>query len=128
LLNLQGELTTYQTTKSVNSQTIIEWLDDYATTIKKWTVVVLDNAPWHVSEAIEDKLAEWAELGLFIFHLPPYSPHLNPIETLWRKIKLEWLAPQDYESKETLHFKINRILKNYNSEEFKINFGIKLKC
>jgi len=56
LLNLQGQLTTYQTTKSVNSEQIIEWLDEYASTIKKWTVVVLDNAPWHISKSIENKL------------------------------------------------------------------------
>lgn len=125
---MQGQLTTYQTTKRVNSDQIIEWLDDYASTIKKWTVVVLDNAPWHVSQAIDDKLKEWAEIGLFIFHLPPYSPHLNHVETLWRKMKLEWLAPQDYLSKETLHTKINYILQNYNNDEFKINFDIKIRC
>lgn len=128
LLNLQGQLTTYQTTKSVNSEQIIEWLDEYASTIKKWTVVVLDNAPWHISKSIENKLVEWAGLGLFIFHLPPYSPHLNHAETLWRKMKLEWLAPADYQSKETLHHKVKHILKNYNNSEFKINFDIKMKC
>lgn len=128
LLNLQGQLTTYQTTKNVNSDQIIEWLDDYASTINKWTVVVLDNASWHTSYAIESKLKEWAEIGLFIFHLPPYSPHLNYIETVWRKMKLEWLTPQDYQSKSTLHDKVNHILRNYNNDEFKIKFDIKMKC
>lgn len=128
LMNLQGELTSYQTTQSVNSQTLIEWLDDFAANIKKMTVVVLDNAPWHVSKAIDDKLKQWEEKGLFIFHLPPYSPHLNLIEILWRKMKLEWLKPENYQSKETLHQGVNDILKNYNNEEFKINFDIKKKC
>jgi len=128
LMNLQGELTSYQTTQSVNSQTIIEWLDDFAKTITKMTVVVLDNAPWHVSKVVDDKLKEWEEKGLFIFHLPPYSPHLNLIEILWRKMKLEWLKPENYQSKEALHFGINEILTNYNNEEFKINFDVKQKC
>ena len=60
LLNLLGELTTYQTTKSVNSQVVIGWLDDFAKTISKLTVVVLDNAPWHKSEAFMNKIEEWA--------------------------------------------------------------------
>ncbi len=25
-----------------------------------------------------------------------YCPHLNKIETLWRKVKYEWLKPRDY--------------------------------
>jgi len=127
-MNLQGELTTYQTTQSVNSQTLIEWIDEYATTIKKSTVIILDNAPWHISQVVEDKIKEWADKGLYIFYLPPYSPHLNLIEILWRKIKLEWLKPEDYQCKETLHIRINHILKNYNNEGFKINFEAKLKC
>lgn len=128
LLNLQGLLTSYQTTQSVNSQTVIGWLDDFAATINKLTVVVIDNAPWHVSKAVEDQLKGWEEQGMFIFHLPPYSPHLNLIETLWRKIKLEWLKPQDYENKETLHKAVNHILENYNNDDLKIDFSINLKC
>lgn len=128
LMNLQGELTTYQTSQSVNSETVIGWLDDFASTIEKWTVVVLDNAPWHISQSVEDKIKEWEDMGMFIFRLPTYSPHLNLIETLWRKMKLEWLKPEAYETKESLHAAINNILKNYNSEDFKIDFTLKQSC
>jgi len=126
LLNLQGELTTYQTTQSVNSQTIVDWLDNFASTIKKMTVVILDNAPWHISQSVENKIEQWEQKDMFIFRLPSYSPHLNIIETVWRKIKLEWLSPKDFESKEILHQTVNYILKNYNNEEFKINFSVNL--
>jgi len=122
LLNLNGKLTTYQTTNSVNSQVVIEILDNFVQSIEQITVIVLDNASWHTSKAIDEKIKEWEELGLFIFYLPPYSPHLNIIEILWRKIKLEWLKPQDFQSKITLHQAINFILKKYNSQLFKINF------
>lgn len=128
LMNILGELTSYQTTKSVNSQTVIEWLDDFASSLKRLTVVVIDNAPWHVSKVVEDKIEEWEELGLFIFYLPPYSPHLNLIETLWRKMKHTWLKPKNYISKESLHSGVNSILKNYNKGEYKIDFTVKLKC
>lgn len=128
LMNLQGELTSYQTTQSVNSQTVIDWLDDFASTIEKMTVVVLDNAPWHISGVVEDKIEEWEELGLFIFRLPTYSPHLNIIETLWRKMKLEWLRPEDYENKKSLHQAVNEILINYNNDDFKIDFSLNISC
>ena len=39
----------------------------------------------HRSEKFNAKLGEWRQKRLRIFHLPPYSPHLNIIETLWRK-------------------------------------------
>lgn len=125
LLNLLGELTTFLTTGSVDSKAIIACIDEFVLTIKKTTVLVLDNAPWHVSKEIEAKIKEWESKGLIIFYLPPYSPHLNLIETLWRKVKVEWLKPEDFESKEKLHEAIAHIFKTYNSDEFKIDFSIK---
>jgi hypothetical protein len=67
LMNILGELTTYQTTKSVNSQTVIEWLDDFTSSLKRLTVVVIDNAPWPVPTVVEDKIKEWEEMGFFIY-------------------------------------------------------------
>lgn len=127
LVNFIGELTSFQSTQSINSERVIECLDDFCSSIKKKTVVVLDNAPWHVSKVVEQKIKEWENKGLFIFYLPTYSPHLNIIETLWRKMKLEWLKPEHFENKETLHAAINNILKNYNDDEFNIKFSIDFK-
>lgn len=125
LLNLRGDLTSYQTTGRVNSQTVIGWLDDFAAGAGQPTVIVLDNAPWHRSKQVEGKIAEWEAKGVHLFFLPPYCPHLNLIETLWRKMKHEWLRPQDFESREALHRWINHILENYGSREFSIKFSIK---
>lgn len=125
LLNLRGDLTSYQTTGYVNSQTVIGWLDDFAAGVKQPTVIVLDNAPWHRSKLVEGKIAEWEARGVHLFFLPPYCPHLNLIETLWRKMKHEWLRPKDFENREALHMRINHILENYGSPEFSINFSIK---
>ena len=36
------------------------------------------------------------------FHLPPYSPELNRIEILWRKVKYEWMAFKTRDSKTLL--------------------------
>lgn len=129
LLNLLGELTTYQTTGTVNSKVVIGWLDDFCQTIEKTTVVVLDNAPWHTSEIFKEKISEWESKGLFIVYLPIYSPlpiaiGINPTEILWRKTKYKWLRPEDFSSKENLHQRLNHIFKNYNSEEFSIEFKV----
>jgi len=47
-------------------------------------VVILDNASAHRAEEV----AEWIEaVGARVLYLPPYSPHLIPIELAWSKIK-----------------------------------------
>lgn len=125
LLNMRGDLTSYQTTGNVSSQTVIDWLDDYAAGVQQTTVVVLDNAPWHCSKQVEGKIGEWGHKGMHLFFMPPYCPHLNLIETLWRKIKHEWLRPQDFESKAALHSRVNHILENYGNQVFSILFSIK---
>lgn len=51
------------------------------------TVVVLDNARFHKAKNIKAKEPRWQAKGLFLRYLPPYSPQLNPIETLWRVLK-----------------------------------------
>lgn len=50
----------------------------------KAIVVVLDNFRSHKTVAV---LAKARELGIYPVFLPPYSPHLNPIEFIWKSIK-----------------------------------------
>jgi transposase len=45
-----------------------------------------------------------ARAWLVPLYLPPYSPHLNLAEVLWRKLKYEWLRPEDYFQAETLFY------------------------
>ena len=83
--------------------------------------MVLDNATIHHSEKFNAKLGEWIQKGLRIFHLSAYSPHLNLIETLWRKIKYQWLKPADYASWEILKEALQNIM-NSVGNTFKIDF------
>jgi transposase len=58
---------------------------------EKLTIVVMDNASVHrkaVEEAGLEMVGAARCLGLF---LPAYSPELNPIKILGKKIKYEWL-------------------------------------
>lgn len=57
-----------------------------------------------------------------IFFLPPYSPHLNIIERLWKEIKSGWIKPEDYADHEILFYAINRIFANIGTE-ICLNFG-----
>ena len=46
--------------------------------------LILDNYSVHKSAFIK-KIA--LHLNIELIYLPPYSPHLNPIEQIWRQIK-----------------------------------------
>lgn len=122
LLNRSGKLKTYSTSNNINSDFIIECIDEVALSIEMPTVLVFDNAPWHTSDKVKKKQKEWEEKNLFIFFLPTYSPHLNLIEILWRKIKYEWLRPEHYESAKNLKNAIFHIIRQYDNE-FSINFS-----
>lgn len=63
----------------------------------KLTVLVLDNASFHRAKIIQDKIPHWQQQNLYLRYLPPYSPQLNPIETVWKRLKT-FLLPRRYYS------------------------------
>lgn len=64
----------------------------------------------------------WEKRGLYLFFLPPYSPHLNIAETLWRMLKGQWIQPADYVSTDNLFYVVNRGLAGLGTTHF-INFS-----
>ncbi len=102
------------TQECIDSAFVVEQLEQLSFSVRfsvqRLTVVVLDNAPVHKSQAVQERRAVWEERGLFLFYLPPYSPHLNIVEVLWRKLKYEWLQPRDYVSAQTLFYQTRQAL------------------
>lgn len=99
------------TPQTVTSQFLFEQFERFSVGLQKLTVVVLDNAAVHRARIIKERIGVWQQRGLFLFYLPRYSPHLNIVETLWRKLKYEWLAPKDYETRESLSYAVRLALK-----------------
>lgn len=110
LINRNSQCSYATTSNTIDTAFILQKLDELSLQIKKTTVVVLDNARVHTSEMFRKQSAFWQKRGLFIFYLPPYSPHLNIAETLWRKLKYEWLKPEDYLSVDDLYYAVNQAL------------------
>jgi transposase len=110
LLSRTNQLLYKTTTKTINTDFIIDFLEQLSFSIKKMTVIVLDNARIHTAHKIKERLQYWQKRGLFIFYLPPYSPHLNIIERLWKELKARWLKPQDYLSFDDLCFATHNAL------------------
>jgi transposase len=122
LLSKQGMIEAYECKGSMTSLAMIAFLDDFLKTRTQRTAVVLDNAPIHKSHEFMEAMKRWEKEDLHIFFLPTYSPHLNIIETLWRKMKQEWLKPQDYQNCDTLIQAVKNIICQYG-EQFNIQFA-----
>jgi transposase len=104
--------------QTLTSQFIFEQFEELSIRLEKLTVVVLDNAPIHTSQIIKERKNVWQQRGLYLFYLPRYSPHLNIVEVLWRKLKYAWLTPADYQSKDNLFYQIQSALKAVGSQLF----------
>ena len=122
ILNRRNDLEVYLFESSINSDVVIACLDKFSEKIEIETVLVIDNASIHTSNAFIDKQAEWKEKKLTIFFLPTYSPQLNIIEILWRFIKYSWLEPDAYISWNSLVSAVENIFKNFG-EKYTINFA-----
>lgn len=122
LLKRNNQCLIETSTANINSQFILDRLEDFSTGLEKLTVIVLDNARIHTSRIIKERLKIWQMRGLYIFYLPRYSPHLNIVEILWRKLKYEWLSPSDYQDKENLFYQIRLALTAVGQNLF-INFS-----
>ena len=108
--NKNNELDSYIFECAIDSNIIIYCIDKFSLSLKKDTVLVMDQASINTAKKIKNQEEKWKKQGLSIFFLPTYSPQLNLIEILWRFIKYQWLKPSDYESWETLVKAVENIL------------------
>lgn len=122
LISRQNECHWATTQQNIDSTFVWTELEQLSFKIKKETFVILDNASVHQSKIMQQQIPVWQNRGLFLFFLPPYSPQLNIAETLWRKLKTEWIIPEDYLQKDTLFYAVNRCMANIGIS-LKINFS-----
>lgn len=99
-----------------NSDRIILFMDRFVEQTVKKTVVILDNSPIHKSKKFMAKIEEWKVKDVLIYFLPPYSPELNLIEILWKRIKYQWLDFDAYKSFQSLKENLNFVLDNFGTK------------
>jgi transposase len=118
LLSRTNQCVVKTSEQSFSAQFILEEFETLSFNLRKLTVIVLDNARIHTSRIIKERIKIWQQRGLYLFYLPRYSPHLNIVEILWRKLKHEWLTSIDYKSKEHLFYQITLALKAVGNRLF----------
>ncbi|AJE19545.1 Transposase (plasmid) [Azotobacter chroococcum NCIMB 8003] len=122
-LSRQGKLIYHTTTDTVTTKVVIEAFDRLLEqkSPEAFAIVVLDNASIHRSALFLRKERDWRAQRLYVLFLPTYSPELNLIEILWRKIKYEWLPVTAYQSFPSLTSHVLQVLSGYG-EKYRINF------
>ena len=86
-----GELLMTKLWHSVTGLWFFAFLMAVLKRVKKPLVVILDNASIHTAKKYQPYWDLLTEAGMRFYFLPPYSPELNRIEMLWRKMKYQWL-------------------------------------
>ncbi len=113
-LSRHGKLNHFEAQTRITAAFVVEsieaLIETLLPTLSGPTVLVLDNASMHRSKLVKDKQKEWKQKGLRLLFLPPYCPHLNKIETLWRMVKYRWLWPEAYTDFATLCQSVTGIL------------------
>ena len=93
--------------ESANSETFREFLEGIRRDRPR-LFMVLGNASYHKSKAVREYVeSAGGDVGLGF--LPPYTPQLNPVETVWRDLKRR-LAGRFFRSLDELKAAMTAIL------------------
>lgn len=108
-----GECYGYLHKGRVNGGVVADVLEDYSQSITYPTLLILDNASVHTCRVVEEHLDAWNDRGLYLYFLPTYSPELNAIERLWKKLKYQELPTTCWEHLSSLVDGIVDVFRNY---------------
>jgi len=117
-LHYNGACHPYAVEGKVSSSIVVACFDNFCKTLKRDSVVVLDNASIHSSKEFVSHIPKWQEQGLYIYWLPPYCPELNLIEMLWRMVKYHWLPLKAYDSFKSLIDNLADVFKGIGKRYF----------
>lgn len=79
-------------------------------------VVVLDNASFHTSWVIRGTRRALTDSGIYLYFLPPYSPELNLIESVFRQVKHQEIPRRSFTSRRELREAVESGFSNYGDD------------
>ena len=88
--------------RTLTSDDLIAYLKERLPAAPVPRVVVLDNASLHVSKVVKAARPGLAQLGIYLYYLPPYSPELNEIEPVFKQVKHHDMPVRSFTTKADL--------------------------
>ena len=107
---------------SITRAVVVDSIDHFIPTLQGQTALVMDNASVHKSFEFQENIERWQQQGLTLVNIAPYSPELNSIEIVWRKIKYEWMPFSAYEAFRNLKESLFDIWANIG-KSYTVNFA-----
>ena len=107
----EQEFSAQLTEEKCNAQT---WLQFLRSLLRKYgkILIVVDGARYHFEKEHVQQFYEENKHRLVVIQLPPYSPNLNPIEQVWKKVKA-WLAITPWATEKEFEMKLAEALNNH---------------
>ncbi|QFS88243.1 hypothetical protein FIU96_15430 [Marinobacter sp. THAF39] len=106
----RGELRFKTIQGNMNTDAFLGFLKALVQDVDKPVFLILDNHPVHHARRVRDYV-ESLDGKLRLFFLPPYSPELNPDESVWGYIKYHHVGKKIINSKEQLRSTVYRQLR-----------------
>lgn len=108
----------------LNSESYITFLKEVLLRTKKHIILIQDGAPYHRGSVVKQFFNE-NKHRISVFQLPSYSPDFNPIEKLWKKIKISGTHLKYFPSFESLVKTVDSMLIHFENigEEVLSLFG-----
>lgn len=108
---------TYTTAMHKNSESFIAFVEHLLAEAPRQTfILVMDNASYHHSHAVQAALTVWTD-RIRVIWLPKYSPFLNPIERFWLHFKQFAVANRLHRSIPELAQTVVRVMAYQNTPD-----------
>lgn len=115
--NFDTVIDAYSAKQAITSEEVKTFLNRLLDiNIGKKVYVLLDNARFHVSKAMQ-AFAEDHRDELFLINTPRYSPKLNPQENIWNKLKNCVFITSAYPSIDELFESIKLVYHHFNEKK-----------
>lgn len=104
----------FKQAKSLKASEFVDFLKYLLSHYSQKIYLVVDNGSSHKGKKVSDFLSKYTRIELV--RLPTYSPHLNPIEKLWKQIKQERLHNRFFASEKLFRKELLNALRLFQDE------------
>lgn len=98
-----------------DTETMNIFLESLSETMHRERIILcLDKAGWHTAKMLS--IPE----NIILWHLPPYSPELNPVELFWRELRAKYFNNKTFNSLDDVDRHLEYAITDFTSNKKKM--------